>query len=180
MLSETSKCRERLSKYCVGNGVDIGFGGDPIVPNAITVDLEKPYTNVGDHQQNLICDIMDLNKIFKSLSLDYIYSSHLLEDFSVDEMHTIFWRLVDLLKFKGRLVLYLPDQQKYVAHCEEKGTAPNANHKIKDFGLERFKNIVQLWPSFGPHFAAKMDLIIEYENSEVDDYSFEIVIRKEI
>ncbi len=28
--SETSKHRDKLKKYCIGDGCDIGFGGDPI------------------------------------------------------------------------------------------------------------------------------------------------------
>ena len=42
--SETSKCRPRLAKFCVGYGIDIGPGGDPIVPAAIRVDLPNPYS----------------------------------------------------------------------------------------------------------------------------------------
>jgi len=39
--SETSKCRSRLARYCVGAGIDIGAGGDPIVPTAVIVDLHN-------------------------------------------------------------------------------------------------------------------------------------------
>jgi hypothetical protein len=52
-MSETSKCRGRLKKFCVGYGVDIGYGGDPIPPSAITIDLLHPYPTVGDAPLNL-------------------------------------------------------------------------------------------------------------------------------
>ena len=52
-MSETSRCRERLKKFCVGYGIDVGYGGDPILPSAITVDLPHPYTKVGDAPLNL-------------------------------------------------------------------------------------------------------------------------------
>ena len=36
---ETASCRPSLSKWCIGMGLDIGFGGtDPIVPTAICID----------------------------------------------------------------------------------------------------------------------------------------------
>src|ERR1700726_3531099 len=37
--SETSRHRALLQKFCVGCGIDIGFGGDPITPDAIRMDL---------------------------------------------------------------------------------------------------------------------------------------------
>ncbi len=60
MPGETSKCRERMQRYCVGYGLDVGYGGDPIVPSAITVDLPKPYTNVGGSPLNLGGDARNL------------------------------------------------------------------------------------------------------------------------
>ena len=47
MPSETSRCRERLRHFCCGYGIDVGYGGDTIIPSAITVDLPTPYTKVG-------------------------------------------------------------------------------------------------------------------------------------
>lgn len=83
-MSETSKCRERLKKFCIGYGLDIGYGGDPIIPGAITVDLAIPYTKVGDAPLNLGGDARNLYW-FADNSLDYVYSSHLLEDFDATE-----------------------------------------------------------------------------------------------
>jgi len=50
--SETSKCRDRLSKFCTGCGLDIGFGGDPIVEHAIRIDLPHPYAERAGPQFN--------------------------------------------------------------------------------------------------------------------------------
>jgi hypothetical protein len=45
--SETSICRARLGPFCVGAGLDLGPGGDPINDTAIRVDLPNPYSNAG-------------------------------------------------------------------------------------------------------------------------------------
>src|SRR5437867_3001774 len=38
-MSETAKHRHLTIRYCQGCGLDLGSGGDPIVPWAISVDL---------------------------------------------------------------------------------------------------------------------------------------------
>ena len=172
-MSETDKCRERLSKYCIGDGLDIGFGGSPIVSSAITLDLPTPYTKVGDHPQNLHGDARNLYW-FKNECLDYIFSSHLIEDFTIDEIGSLLWEWWRVLKFEGHLVLYLPDEQVYRKHCKDKGTSPNANHKNDNFSLEFLKNIIEIGPSVMKY--GSFDVI--HEQAHCDDYCFEIVLQK--
>ena len=173
MASETEKCRERLKKYCVGNGLDLGYGGDPIVPTAITVDLEKPYTDVGDHPQNLKGDARNLYW-FRTDCLDYVFSSHLFEDFSPQEMQTILWEWVRVLKPGGYLVLYLPDEQAYRKHCKEHDAPRNTHHEVENFSLEYFKSIVDLGPTVIGYPGVK----IVHENALCDEYCFEVVLQK--
>lgn len=174
-MSETSKCRERLSSYCEGMGLDIGYGGDPIVPTAITLDLPKPYTHVGDHPQNLSGDCRSLYW-FKNNSLDYIYSSHLLEDFKIDEIRSIIWEWSRVIKPEGYIVLYLPDEQAYRKHCEENNRSRNANHQNSNFSLELLKIIIGL----GSPVMNNEELIVVHESSPCEKYSFEIVLQKQI
>lgn len=84
--SETSKFRHMTAQYCSGNGVDIGSGGDPVVPHAISVDLPDPYTRVGDSPIQWRGDGTALP--FMGGSLDFVYASHLLEDFA-DWIHPL-------------------------------------------------------------------------------------------
>lgn len=163
--SETSNCRERLKKYCVGYGVDLGYGGDPIVPSAITVDMPVPYTKLGDGELNLGGDATNLNW-FSDGSLDYVYSSHLLEDFINTKEVLIEWLRV--LKPGGNLILYLPNEQRFRAHCKKTGQPYNESHKLSDFGLIYLKEILRDLP-----------VTIVYEKDECEAYSFEIVVRKD-
>lgn len=158
-----------MSKFCLGNGIDIGYGGDPIVPSAITMDMPKPYTKLGDHPQNLAGDARDLYW-FKDDVLDYVYSSHLLEDFSTREAALVIREWLRVIKVGGVLILYCPDEQAYRAYCKKDGQVPNAAHKIDNFGLRYLKEV------FEQNFQDRYSIVHEIELT--DDYCFDLVVRK--
>lgn len=169
--SETSLARDRLKKYCEGNGLDLGYGGDPIVPNAITIDLPRHYFTPSwlksPAPQNLRGNAQYLYW-FTDCSLDYVYSSHLFEDFELDEMKPVLQEWLRVIKPEGYLILYLPDEQRYRKDCKYRKIHPNPNHKVENFGLEFFKTLL-----------VNLDSIkIIHENPNCEVYSFEIVIQK--
>lgn len=100
---ETSKAHSRrlkegfFEKYCFGKGLDIGFGGDLIMPDAQGWDFEH-----GDAQylQGL-----------KDNSFDYVYSSHTLEHVYDVKVTLVNWFRV--LKPGGYLILYIPHRDLY-------------------------------------------------------------------
>lgn len=122
---ETSKAHARRSRegfferYCVGRGIDIGYGGDPL-----TKDCDVWETEHGDAQ---------FLTGLEGGSYDFVYSSHVLEDM-VDPVLALqnWWRVV---KPTGFLILYIPDRDLY----EKRSTLPsrwNQDHKTF-FLLER-------------------------------------------
>lgn len=142
-MSETASVRTLLSPYCKGDGVDIGFGGDPIVPWAICFDLPQPYCRAGTAPQHLHGDARILP--FKDKTLDWVYSSHLIEDFVYAEQVTLLLEWFRVLKNGGKLILCAPDQQRYVACClraGQKGDTINQAHKESDYSLSTFKSKV--------------------------------------
>lgn len=163
--SETGKCRHRLAKYCTGNGVDIGFGGDKIVPSAVSVDMYQPYAKYKDEEPNLKGDARDLCW-FSDGVLDYVYSSHLLEDFTNTEEILREWLRV--LKPGGKLILYCPDQQAYVADCKRLGKIPNKHHRIDDFSLGY---VVRILDKIG-------QTKVIYSDPHTEVYSFDLVAEK--
>lgn len=101
--AETSKAYDRrqregfFAKYCNGKGLDIGFGGDLILPDAQGWDFEH-----GDAQYL---------KGIKDESFDFIYSSHTLEHvFEVEKTLENWYRV---LKPEGYLILYIPHRDLY-------------------------------------------------------------------
>ena len=163
--SETSKVRKNLAKYCVGDGIDIGYGGDPIVPHAICVDLPQRYANYQSYPQHLHGDARHLSW-FESNSLDFVYSSHVLEDFKNTEAVLSEWLRV--LRPGGTLILFLPDEQAYRKYCRQRGKPPNAHHTHEDFSLESVKKLL----------AKRSDVQIIHERFPSHIYSFELVVRK--
>ena len=118
VAAETSKASNRrgrenfFEQYCVGRGLDIGFGGDLIVPNAQGYDFEHGDAQYLDNLQNE--------------SYDFVYSSHTLEHIPDVEIALKNWFRV--LKKNGYLILYLPHRDLY----EKKQTLPsrfNEDHK---------------------------------------------------
>jgi ubiquinone/menaquinone biosynthesis C-methylase UbiE len=116
---ETYKIRDEALPYCMGNGLDLGYGGDKITKSAISIDLNR-YDDL-----NYQGDARELP--FKAGTMDYVYSSHLLEEF--DNPATILAEWVRVLKVGGYLILYLPIQQKYVEYCAATNQPTNPGHK---------------------------------------------------
>ena len=139
-ISETSRSRTTLAPFCEGYGVDLGFGGDPIAPHAIRVDLPRPYTAVGDLSVQLGGDATDL-VWFRDGVLDFVYSSHLLEDF--DDTERVLREWLRVLRPGGRLVILCPDEQAYRRHCAATGHPYNPHHKHADFSLDFIKRILE-------------------------------------
>jgi predicted SAM-dependent methyltransferase len=163
--SETSKCRTRLAPYCVGFGVDLGFGGDPITPAAIRIDQPLPYARVGASPVQLAGDAARLHW-FTDGSLDYVFSSHLLEDFADTEGVLREWLRV--LKPLGRLVLFCPDEQRFRTHCARTGQPYNPHHVHADFSLHLVRDILDRLGG----------MRVLHQTPIVDGYSWELVAEK--
>jgi predicted SAM-dependent methyltransferase len=165
-MSETKIARPYLLPYCEGYGADIGFGGDKIRPEAIGIDLPNPYTRVGDDPVQF--GLTSLELPFRNGVLDYIYSSHLLEDFSYRDLKVIITEWVRVLKPGGRLVLFLPNQPVYVEHCRQTGQDYNQAHKEQDFCAS----------TFIANLPRNLYLRVEYLAEGLGVYSWALVLRK--
>lgn len=115
---ETSKSYKRrlregfFDKYCQGEGLDIGYGSDPITPDCSGWDMRN-----GDAQY--LSDIEDE-------SFDYVYSSHCLEHMSDVRVALKNW--FRIVREGGYLILAIPHRDLY----EKKRRLPsrwNGDHK---------------------------------------------------
>jgi SAM-dependent methyltransferase len=114
-VNETSKTRRLWKEYhfriLSGNGIDIGCGKDPVVPNARMFDLEHGNAN---HITRYVSE-----------QFDFVYSSHCLEHM-LDAKAAIreWWQLV---RPSGYLFIIVPDEDLY-----EQGLFPSRfNHDHK-------------------------------------------------
>lgn len=140
---ETAKYLHLTVPYLVGNGLDIGSGGWPVVPWAIQIEqlvVAFKHYNSGRNVPSgveWIGDICDLP--FKDNSLDWIYSSHLIEDFprwianlETNELYPISWPKLftewkRVLRPGGLIVLIVPDKELWQAAID-RGQTPNCAH----------------------------------------------------
>ena len=167
-MSETDKCRSILAPYCKGIGMDVGYGGNKIVPEAWGFDMPNPYTKVGDDRQQLQGDCRHF-PFLSDGALDYIYSSHLLEDFEYCHLIPIIMEWRRCLKDYAILVINCPDQQRFLAHCAKTGQGLNLAHKEPNFSLKNFKEQVL-------NRSGNWEIVFEQDN--FGEYSWLLVVKK--
>jgi len=135
-MSETEKTRHITSKFCSGNGIDLGSGGDPVVPWAIQFDA----TRVAHLSYNPVQWEGDIFKPlpFRERSLDFVYASHSLEDAADWEPILIEWCRV--IKPGGFLIIQVPDKERFRAVVAA-GQPDNLAHKHESYPGELTKYI---------------------------------------
>ena len=153
---EVQKCRSRLANYCRGAGLDIGCGPEKIIPQAIGIDAQGADIN---------CDISRGLDILQPEFVDYVFSSHCLEDFiNTGPILQDWW---SKLRVGGHLILYLPHKD----HYPNIGTHPQANKfHHHDFLPE---DIIAQMDKF-----AAYEIVEQGVYSEADEYSFDLVFKK--
>src|SRR5690349_14559941 len=137
--SETSTVADIVAPYCKGKGIDMGFGGLAVTHEAWTFDMVNPYVKLSVDPQILRGDCRDLHFICDN-ALNYLFSSHLLEDFDYQTLSkTIIPEWKRVLQVGGLLVINCPDQQRFLAHIKKTNQGDNLAHKEADFSLRTFK-----------------------------------------
>lgn len=129
IMSETDKHRPLVVQYCKGNGVDLGSSGEPVVPWAIQVDLpasEYHNYNVERPEANIHWRGNALELPFKDGTLDWVHSSHLIEDFLDWKPVLAEWDRV--LKPGGFMIIAVPDHQRFRA-AVARGQGDNLSHR---------------------------------------------------
>lgn len=164
-MSETNGARPYLEKYCTGDGIDVGCGHDPIKPSSIAMDQPQGYTKVGTSAIQLHGDAQNLHW-FRDGVLDYLYSSHVLEDFTTTVPILKEWARV--VKKGGNVVVYVPEEPIYKAHCKATGQGYNLAHKLDHFGIDYLRDCLKQIPELKE---------IHYTGL-VNTYSFGLVLQK--
>jgi predicted SAM-dependent methyltransferase/ADP-heptose:LPS heptosyltransferase len=112
--NESGKIRWEIVKWTRGKGLDVGCGGNKAFPHMIGVDNGTDIQLFG-HQFKpdvWIDDASDL-KLFGTESMDFVYSSHVLEHIPFDKVVKCLKEWLRVIKNNGYLVLYLPDETLY-------------------------------------------------------------------
>ena len=160
---EVDKCRDRLNKYCIGSGIDIGCGG--IETDSLSGYRQNKINELAigiDLSQTQLCGSADNLFWFKDEVLDYVFSSHLVEHMpDINKTITEWFRV---LKPGGYLVLYLPLMGYYPNVGDPEC---NRDHKHNLTPSLLLKSIREL-----------AEVVYIQERIEGEEYSFDFVVRK--
>lgn len=136
--SETAKYRHLTRQYCFrsdgepGCGIDLASQGDPVVPWAWQLDLPNDqfmhYNDNHPIKSNVNLRTDAFGRFVEGESLDFIYSSHLLEDRPYDEWEGIMRNWKAALKPGGLLIILCPERGLW-AEAIRKGQSPNCSHR---------------------------------------------------
>ena len=133
--AETVKVRHLFIEYCQGFGCDVGFGGDKIKKtDCAGIDFARPYAYAGEDKVDIACDLSKESIPVADSSFDYVYSSHLIEDFA--DTNRILKDFIRIVKSGGNLVLVFPDQTAYEIECKRTGQPINIHHVHADMGFD--------------------------------------------
>jgi predicted SAM-dependent methyltransferase len=123
--NESGKILWETVQYTRGQGLDLGCGPNKVWPHAIGVDNYTATAQFGTPMKpDVVSDCAKL-QVFGSASMDWVYSSHLLEHIQ-DTAAALkeWWRV---LKPGGHLILYLPHKDHY-PNIGQPGANPDHKH----------------------------------------------------
>jgi len=164
--NEAGKIRWEIVPYTRGKGLDIGCGPHKAFPHFIGCDSLKDVElfGIAMNPDKVIEDAGDLSA-FSTESMDFVFSSHLLEHIQ-DYRAALaeWWRVINT---GGHLVLYLPHKRFY-PNIGQPGSNPDHKH---DFEPSDIKAALR-------DIAEGADIVECQERNEGMEYSFLIVVRK--
>jgi ADP-heptose:LPS heptosyltransferase/predicted SAM-dependent methyltransferase len=162
--TESAKCRFDIVPYTRGTGLDVGCGAQKAFPHFIGVDSGKDALMFGNPVcADIKCDALSM-PIFADGSMDFVFSSHLLEHIKDHEKALAEW--FRIVKPGGYLVLYLPHADFYPNMAE---FGANKDH-VHDFLPQ---DIIDAMRKIG-----SWELIENEERNEEDEYSMLLVFQK--
>ena len=168
--NEAAKVRFDIVPYTRGIGLDLGCGPYKAWPHFIGVDNCTDTKLFGARfRPDVPVDTCEALPLFATESMDFVFSSHLLEHIEDHKAALAEWWRV--IKEGGHLVLYLPHKDLY-PNIGQRGANPDHKH---DFDPE---DVIAAVQRVARRAGQSYDLL-EYETrGEGIEYSFYLVFRK--
>lgn len=169
--NEAGKVKYEIARYTRGRGLDLGCGPSKAFPHFIGIDDGKDTALFGiPVTPDIVGDCLKLD-LFADASLDFVFSSHLLEHVEDTEAALREWWRV--IKEGGHLVLYLPHRD-YYPNIGQPGANPDHKHDfVPDDIIEAMEHAAT--SALGP---VGFDLLVNEERNEGREYSFLQVYKK--
>lgn len=160
--NEAEKVKFEIVQYTRGKGVDLGCGPNKAFPHMIGVDSCKDTElfNIA-MKPDVVCDDASCLDFIDNDTLDFIFSSHLLEHIQDTQAALTEWW--SKIKVGGHLVLYLPHRDLY-PRMGQPGANPDHKHDFDNYAIQ----VAMMSVAFGTGF----DLLMDEVRSEGMEYSF--------
>ena len=164
--AESKKIIWEVVPYLRGRGLDIGAGDFKILPHAISVDnCHHAQFGISIRPDVFIQTAADLS-VFGSQSMDFVYSSHLLEHMEDPAAALKEW--YRLVKPGGYLILYLPHEDHYPKIGED-GANPDHKWNLTNQLVNSWMLELSPW-----------DLIKDQVRTQNDEYSMLLIYQKKV
>src|ERR1700693_1552219 len=163
--NEAYKVRWEIVQYTKGRGLDLGCGVAKTYNHWIGVDNCVDSQLFGAQIKPDVwvptCEKLD---VFASQSMDFVFSSHLLDHIAPEKVHDTLKEWMRVIKPKGYLVLYLPDEDEY-PKVGEPGANPDHKWNVS------YERLI----AYMPH---GFDLIDFQKRNSHQEYSLYFVFQK--
>jgi predicted SAM-dependent methyltransferase len=166
--NEAAKVKYLIVPYTRGRGLDLGCGPFKAFPHFTGVDNGHHARQFGwQMQPDVHVDTCENLSLFASGSMDFCFSSHLLEHFEYEKVPTVLAEWMRVLKKNGHLILYVPDEDEY-PKCGEPGANPDHKWNVNyDRVVDTMRDIDYDW-----------DMIDFQKRNQGFEYSLLFVFRK--
>jgi len=162
---ESRKIVWEVAPFLRGRGLDLGAGSFKVLPHVISVD-NGHHEMFGHHiQPDVKVQTAEKLDVFASRSMDFVFSSHLLEHIE-DYKAALkeWWRVV---KDGGYLILYLPHKEFY-PNVGQPGANPDHKHDFLPVDIQdAMKEVATGW-----------DLIRCQERNNDQEYSMLLIFKR--
>lgn len=160
--NESAKIKWEIVPYTRGKGLDLGCGPYKTFPHFIGVDNGNHAQFGWNIKPDVFVETCEKLDIFASQSMDFVFSSHLIEHIenyagALKEWHRV-------LRIGGYLILYVPDEDEYPKVGQE---GANPDHKWN----VNYDKVVEAMP-------AGWDLVDFQKRNEEQEYSLFFVFKK--
>lgn len=166
--NESAKIRWEIVQYTRGKGLDIGCGPGKQYPHWIGVDNRKDAQLFRiPINPDVVVDTAEKLDLFASGSMDFCFSSHLLEHLEYERIAGTLREWMRVIRPRGYLVLYLPDEDEY-PKVGTNGANPDHQWNVNyDRVLDAMRASGTSW-----------DLIDFQKRNAADEYSLYFVFQK--
>lgn len=165
--NEAAKICWEIVRYTRGRGLDLGCGPQATFPHFIRVDNLKDTQLFGQHiKPDVRLDTAEDLSLFSTESMDFVFSSHLLEHIEPSNVVKTLKEWLRVIKVNGYLVLYLPDEDEY-PKVGEPGANPDHKWNVSKDRLVEYMEHAGNW-----------DFTEFQKRNEGDEYSLYFVFTK--